>query len=400
MSKDISKEFKDFEEQKEIEKEQTEEQKNIEEELVIEKEESKEDFIDKSVQISEKLRKDLDIFQKKLIKPNFSDVIVNPDIPTIKTGLTLYDEIIGGVPLSSIVSLRAEPGVGKTTLMVQLLAAIQKQDVTVLYIDTEGSMSRRRMASLGLNIDGVIYTQPESLEQSYKLIYNFIDFKNKNFGEEYPVVIAWDSVSMTPAQAEVTGGVDDKSVGLRARVNTKYLPQVNNFLKKYNTTLILINQLRNKIGGMATSWTGPEKDIPGGEILKYAPSQNINLRDGSVNDVKNKLGYSGKIVKVKAIKNRIADPLREFPMVFTFEYGFVEDLSLFYLVSTATKDQWKKTPFETPQIKSGAYWNLFDPEDPDNPIKFRQKDFRKLYNENERFKELINLYAKELIKTI
>lgn len=271
----------------------------------------------------------LKIFEDIAKETNITEANLMDDI--FDTPLTVFNELIGGIPRGRIVSIAAEPGAGKTTLMVQIIAHLQKhEESNIIYIDTEQSMSRRRFTELGLDIDKILYIQPQTLEDAYTFIIKALQRKQE-LGDMSPLLIAFDSITATPTKKDIQSDETDfqQQVGHRARINSKAIPIIQTYTSKTNTTFLMINQLRKNINMGYGSFFAPQDEIVGGLSLLYYAAVDIRLTSSLAS--KNKLLESneidGKLVWTKTKKNRLMTPMIEFPMILDYKNGFDNDLS-------------------------------------------------------------------------
>ena len=336
---------------------------------------------------------------EKLLKDQFPMSFNSKTVDNIlDSPWLLYNEIIGGIPLGTIISIQSEPGSGKTTLMAQISQHLQQHGHRVVYIDTEYSMSVRRMKQLGLDINKVTYLQPPTLNEQYSLIYKLLKLKI-DMNDEEPIVFAFDSITQTPTIEEIQNADTDKenaSPQIKARMNSKNLPVLLKLLSTTNSTLIMINQTRTNIKMSPFSMGQPDQDIVGGQALKFYPTQDIRLRNGSVRQT-DKWDIEGRIIKFKQNKNRIMSPLIEFPLVLDFQKGFVNSLSNYVFLSDLTKAEWKQINLTDPIPfrSNGGFWKIEAPMY-NYEKSFRSKEFDSIYNEDKEFKTVTDA----LIKTI
>lgn len=317
----------------------------------------------------------------------YPDVINSRTVDTIlKTGLELFDKIVGGIPIGTIISISSPPGVGKTTLLIQIAASLQNLGHSLVYFDTERSLSSRRIKDLGLDVNKILYLQPDSLEQVYEIMTQII-LRKVEIKDENPIVFCWDSTSATPSIKEIETPEIEKTVGLKARLNSKYLKTINSILYKANCTLIYVNQLYTNIKMGFGTFGQPDEVVTGGRSLLYYPTIDIRLRDGNKSEGE-KYDIDGKIVKLKAEKNRIKTPLKEFPMFLSYEKGFVNEYSIFYILKSLTKKEWKDMGFDDPILNTTGGWYVFKYKDFE--IKFRAKEWDTLYLENEQLREYVS----------
>ncbi len=309
----------------------------------------------------------------------------------IKTGFLLYDEIIGGIPLGKYILISSQEGCGKTTLMVQLQQALQKQAYKTMYIDTESSMSERRMKELGMDVNKTIYVVPDCLEDQYRLMWETM--KQKEIKEDVsPFVFCFDSNTQTPIRQELEDdALSDKQPGQVAKVNSLQLKKLIKPLQRTNSTLIMISQVRDKLNlGFGQSF-GPKDTTTGGRQLKFYAHQDIVLQPKSDGTME-KMEIDGKIISIKQRKNRIQSPNIEFYMQLDFKNGFSDQISNFVYLSNLKDSDWKDQNFEYIPFKTTGGWYEFKYEDK-YVKKFRSKEFPALYETDEEF----NKYVKEII---
>jgi RecA/RadA recombinase len=307
------------------------------------------------------------------IRKSYSDIITDSNVKSISTHFKLYNKIIGGIPIGRMIMLQALEGVGKSSLMVQLAADVQKLGYPIIYLDTESAMSTQRFSQLGLDISNkqVIYLQPSSLQQVFNLIQDVIKTKVAKAGVESPAFIIWDSIAATPAEEELKmDEVTGVEVGIRARILSQGLRVITNLLARSNVSLLTVNQYRMKMAtGPMQSWGGPSYTTPGGLAPRFNAYQIIELKDSTkFNDEEE--DALGKLVKFKAIKNKMKSPLVEFSMYYTYDHGFDDPLSMFYYL--------KENKF---LISAGPRWHLQNLTD----VNFYKKEFADVYNTDSKF---------------
>lgn len=339
-------------------------------------------------------------YYKNVLSEKVPDVLESKTMDeTYPTGFLLYDEIIGGIPKGRIVNIASDPGCGKTTLLVQLAANLIKlqedknENVFVVYIDTEGSMSYRRFKELGLDIDKLLYIQPKTLESAYASILTILKEK-KEMGNSGDIVFCFDSITATPTQLELTSFETDEGInnqiGFRARVNSKTLPVLSSILTQTNSTLIMVNQLRKNIQMGYGSFMTPQEEIVGGLSLLYYSSQDIRLTvKGSFKNLFENQDILGKVVYFKAKKNRLMSPLIEFPMVLDYNKGFDNVLSLFVFLQDISKSDFKQVNLENTFYTSGPVYKIVDLHN-NKEISFKSSEFVERYNKDKEFQRVVN----------
>ncbi len=223
------------------------------------------------------------------------------EVGVIPTGALSLDAAlgIGGVPRGRIVEIYGPESSGKTTLALQILAEAQAAGGVVAFIDAEHALDPVYAARLGVDINEVLISQPDTGEQALEICDLLV-----RSGAIDAVVI--DSVAALVPKAEIEGEIGDSSVGLQARLMSQALRKLAGSLSKSNTTCIFINQLREKIGVMF----GNPETTTGGRALKFFSSVRIDIR--RVETLKDKSNEAiGNRVRAKVVKNKVAPPFRQ-----------------------------------------------------------------------------------------
>ena len=223
------------------------------------------------------------------------------EVAAIPTGALPLDAalVIGGVPRGRIVEIYGPESSGKTTLALQILAEAQALGGVVAFIDAEHALDPTYAARLGVDIDEVLISQPDTGEQGLEIC----DMLVRSNAIDCIVI---DSVAALVPKAEIEGEIGDSSVGLQARLMSQALRKLAGSLSKSNTTCIFINQLREKIGVMF----GNPETTTGGRALKFFSSVRIDIR--RIETLKNKTNDAvGNRVRAKVVKNKVAPPFRQ-----------------------------------------------------------------------------------------
>ena len=219
-------------------------------------------------------------------------------IPTGSLGLDLARGI-GGVPRGRIVEVYGPESSGKTTLALQILAEAQKMGGEVAFIDVEHALDPTYAAALGVDIDSLLVSQPDTGEQAMEICEALV-----RSGAIDAVVV--DSVAAMVPRAEIEGEMGDSHVGLQARLMSQALRKLTGVIGKTNTVCIFINQLREKVGIV---YGNPEVTT-GGRALKYYSSVRIDVR--RIEGLKDSTGaFIGNRTRAKIVKNKVAPPFRE-----------------------------------------------------------------------------------------
>ena len=222
-----------------------------------------------------------------------------PDIESISTGsLTLDTALgIGGLPKGRVVEIYGPESSGKTTMALQVIAEAQKQGGTAAFIDAEHALDPKYAENLGVNIDELLLSQPDSGEQALEIADTLV-----RSGAISTLVI--DSVAALTPKAEIDGDMGDSHMGLQARLMSQALRKLTANIKKSNTLLIFINQIRMKIGVMF----GSPETTTGGNALKFYASVRMDIR--RVGAIKQGDEIIGNETRVKVVKNKVAPPFK------------------------------------------------------------------------------------------
>lgn len=217
----------------------------------------------------------------------------------ISSGSLLIDRAlgIGGYPRGRIIEIYGPESSGKTTLALQAIAEIQKKGGKAAYIDAENAIDPTYAKNLGVQIDELILSQPDSGEQALEIAELLI----KSGAIDLLVV---DSVAALVPQAELDGVMSDASMGLQARLMSKAMRKLSGVMNKSKCTVIFINQLREKIGVVY----GNPETTTGGRALKFYASIRIEVRKGEA--IKQGTDIIGNKVNVKIVKNKVAPPFK------------------------------------------------------------------------------------------
>lgn len=222
------------------------------------------------------------------------------DLDVISTGSLGLDIAlgVGGLPKGRVVEIYGPESSGKTTLTLQVIAACQKQGGTAAFIDAEHALDAVYAKKLGVNVDTLLISQPDNGEQALEIA----DMLVRSSAVDVVVV---DSVAALTPKAEIEGDMGDHHVGLQARLMSQALRKLTANIKRSNTLVIFINQIRMKIGVMF----GNPETTTGGNALKFYASVRLDIRRTGA--IKQGEEVVGSETRVKVVKNKVAPPFRQ-----------------------------------------------------------------------------------------
>lgn len=227
-------------------------------------------------------------------------------IDVIKTGILPLDVAlgVGGIPKGRIIEIFGPESSGKTTLSLSLIAEVQKKGGTAAFIDAEHAMDPAWAKVIGVQLDDLLVSQPDTGEQALEIAESLI----RSGGVDLVVV---DSVAALVPRSEIEGEMGDSQMGVQARLMSQALRKLTGVISKSKTTIVFTNQIRLKIGIMF----GNPETTPGGMALKFYASVRMDVR--KIETLKKNNMVYGSRHRVKVVKNKVAPPFKEAEIVIT-----------------------------------------------------------------------------------
>ena len=292
----------------------------------------------------------------------------NMEIDVVPSGSISLDIAlgVGGYPKGRIIEIYGPESSGKTTFALHAIAEVQKIGGRAAFIDAEHSLDPVYASKLGVNIDELLLSQPDTGEQALEICDALVK-------SEVVSIIVIDSVAALVPQAEIDGEMGDSHVGLQARLMSQALRKLSGSINKTNTIVIFINQLREKVGVMF----GNPETTPGGKALKYYSSVRLDIRRGE--QIKSGADVIGNRTNIKVVKNKVAPPFKSAVVDIMYGEGVSQNGELIDLAADANIIE-----------KSGAWYSYKGEK-----LAQGRENVKLLFRNNQEFKNEIEQQVRE-----